>query len=48
MSEEIKQQLKEFIEWCSRKDDVFYAFDNTDKAIDEFIKSKTNNDEETI
>lgn len=48
MNKEIKQQLKEFIEWLRYKDDVFYAFDNTEDVIDEFINSKTYNDEESI
>lgn len=46
--EEIKKQLKYFIEWLRHKDDVFYAFYNTEDVIDEFINSKTYNDEETI
>lgn len=37
-----------FIEWLRHKDDVFYAFYNTEDVIDEFINSKTYNDEETI
>ena len=29
--------LKDFIEWLRYKDDVFYAFDNTEDAVKQFI-----------
>lgn len=37
-----KDLLGSFIQWLKTKDDVFYAFDNTDDVIEEFIKIKDN------
>lgn len=33
-----KELLEDFIYWLSQKDDVFYAFDDTEKAVKEFLK----------
>ena len=40
--DKIKEILVEFMDWLSNKDDVFYAFDNPEKAIDEFLKEIEN------
>lgn len=35
--EDLKEKLHEFIEFLNDKDDVFYAFNEPDKAVNEFI-----------
>lgn len=36
----MKQQLLEdFIDWLKDKEDVFYAFDNTEEVVKEFLKT---------
>lgn len=37
---EIEELLKDFVEWLSDKEDVFYAFENTESAIKEYLESK--------
>lgn len=37
-----KELLKEFMEWAKYcGEDVFYIFEHTEKAIEEFFKSKS-------
>ncbi len=37
----MKELLKEFIEWAREcGEDVFYIFENTDEAIEKFMKEK--------
>lgn len=38
MNKQLQEYLVEFIEWLSNKEDVFYAFDNPEKAAKEFQK----------
>ena len=33
-----KELLESFIDWLREKEDVFYAFDDTMKAINEFLE----------
>ena len=36
----MKQKLLEdFIDWLKDKEDVYYAFDNTEKVVKEFLKT---------
>jgi len=42
--EDMKEILSEFIEFLKDKDDVFYAFDEPDKAIEEYIKQRDQTD----
>lgn len=35
--EDNKNLLKSFVEWLSEKEDVFFAFDDPDKAISQFL-----------
>ena len=37
---DIKEILSEFIEFLKDKDDVFYAFDKPDEAINEFLDQR--------
>lgn len=41
-----KLLLEEFIEWLSDKDDVYYAFDKTKEAIDEFFQIRKKEEEQ--
>jgi len=39
--EDIKDLLKEFVEWLENYGkDAFYVFENTDEAIEEFLKQR--------
>lgn len=46
--ENISNTLREFIEFLRNKDDVFYAFDDTEDAINEFISKNKRNQIEPI
>lgn len=36
----MKQELlEEFIYWLREKDDVFYAFDNPEEVVEEYLKT---------
>lgn len=35
--------LEDFIEWAKNQGDVFYIFDNTEEAIEEFLKQRGKN-----
>jgi hypothetical protein len=39
---DLKELLKEFIEWAEKNSDgdVFYVFEHTDKAIEEFLEQR--------
>ncbi len=43
--DDIRELLSEFIEFLKEKDDVFYAFDKPDKAIDEYIEQRDQSDQ---
>ncbi|QQO97030.1 hypothetical protein Nekkels1_3 [Cellulophaga phage Nekkels_1] len=40
MNEQFQEYLVEYIEWLSKKEDVFYAFDDPKKAAKEFQKHR--------
>ena len=43
MNKELKELLKEFIEWVeNRGEDVWYIFDNKEEAIRLFLKQREN------
>lgn len=41
MNEDMKNLIKEFVEWAEWcGEDAWYIFENTDKAIERFIKHR--------
>lgn len=43
MNKELQEYLVEYIEWLSKKEDVFYAFDDPNKSAKEFQQYRIDN-----